>query len=334
MQINGPHPSIAPQRPLARPAAEPRDAVPATTVGASASTSDGGGAAGGSQIVDASTIMANWGTSNPLADLNVDGIVDAQDLALVLEGSGGTASGDASAWNAAAGGDLNGDGTVDAHDLALSLNGQAPATPTDASTDSSTEAWTTATGGDLNGDGTVDAHDLALSLNGQTPATPVDPWTATAGGDHNGDGTVDAQDLAAQLNGMAGGAAAADANPSPSIAKLVDLAFAARDGNGDGLLSAKDFGDTGDRLFRFLDLDGNGLAGREEVTKALGAQLDRARSLVPDLSEQAFAKRWLEALAGTRPTPNLGVLARVQQAFVRGDAAPAALPSSILSARA
>ena len=329
MQINGPHPSIAPQRPLLRPTTGPGEAVPAAKTDPATSNgsgTNGGTSAGGTQIVDASTIMANWGTSNPLADLNVDGIVDAQDLALVLEGSGGTASGDATAWNAATGGDLNGDGAVDAHDLALSLNGQGAATPTDP--------WTTAAGGDLNGDGAVDAQDLALSLNGQATATAVDPWTAATGGDHNGDGTVDAQDLAAQLNGMAAGAAANDTCAGPSIAKLVEVAFAARDGNGDGLLSAKDFGDAGERLFRFLDLDQNGVAGRDEVAKALGAQLDRARSLVPDLSEQAFAKRWLEALAGTRPTPNLGVIARVQQAFVRGDAAPTGLTSGILSARA
>jgi hypothetical protein len=97
---------------------------------------------------------------------------------------------------------------------------------------------------------------------------------------------------------------------------------------------AGDFGANGDRLFRFLDLDQSGTASRDEVAKALTAQLDRARSLLPDLSEQAFAKRWLEALAGTRPTPNLGVMARVQQAFLRGAASPQAMSPGILSARA
>jgi Ca2+-binding EF-hand superfamily protein len=78
------------------------------------------------QTVDANFIMQHWGSSNALADLNVDGIVDAQDLAMALHNaSEGGAAGDndsAAEWNALTGGDLNGDGIVDAQDLAIRLN--------------------------------------------------------------------------------------------------------------------------------------------------------------------------------------------------------------------
>jgi len=78
------------------------------------------------QTVDANFIMQHWGSSNALADLNVDGIVDAQDLAMALHtaSEGGTAGDNdsASEWNALTGGDLNGDGVVDAQDLAIRLN--------------------------------------------------------------------------------------------------------------------------------------------------------------------------------------------------------------------
>ena len=42
----------------------------------------------GQPPVDVNTILENWGTSNAIADLNVDGIVDAQDLGVVLAGWG------------------------------------------------------------------------------------------------------------------------------------------------------------------------------------------------------------------------------------------------------
>lgn len=88
--------------------------------------------AGNSQPpVDANTILENWGTSNAIADLNVDGIVDAQDLAMVLHaaqdapaGGGDDSPGDE--WSSLVGGDLNGDGTIDAMDLAMKLNAESP----------------------------------------------------------------------------------------------------------------------------------------------------------------------------------------------------------------
>lgn len=92
------------------------------------------------QIVDVNTILENWGSSNPLADLNVDGIVDAQDLAMVLnaaqdappgESGGGSNDSPGDEWSALTGGDLNGDGMVDAMDLAQSLNAISSASSTE-----------------------------------------------------------------------------------------------------------------------------------------------------------------------------------------------------------
>ena len=138
------------------------------------------------QTVDANFIMQHWGSSNALADLNVDGIVDAQDLAMALHNaSEGGAAGDndsAAEWNALTGGDLNGDGVVDAQDLAIRLNNDQNNAGGDGGTggdrDSASE-WNALTGGDLNGDGMVDAQDLAIRLNNDQN---------NAGGD--GDGEV------------------------------------------------------------------------------------------------------------------------------------------------
>jgi hypothetical protein len=150
--------------------------------------------------VDANTILQNWGTSNSLADLNVDGIVDAHDLAMVLNmqeggGDGGVAGVD-DGWSGVTG-DHNGDGAVDAQDLAISLN--------NAQGGSGDDGWSGVTGGDHNGDGAVDAQDLAISLNNAQGGSGDDGWSGVTGGDHNGDGAVDAQDLAISLNNAQGG---------------------------------------------------------------------------------------------------------------------------------
>lgn len=76
----------------------------------------------------AATVMQHWGTSNAEGDLNSDGIVDAQDLAMVLNAQNDSQSLVTQNWgaggeNASNGGDYNGDGTVDAMDLAMALNG-------------------------------------------------------------------------------------------------------------------------------------------------------------------------------------------------------------------
>jgi len=148
--------------------------------------------------VDANTILQNWGTSNSLADLNVDGIVDAHDLAMVLNMQEGTGGGDGGVagvddgWLGVTGGDHNGDGAVDAQDLAIALN--------NAQGGADGDGWSGVTGGDHNGDGAVDAQDLAIALNNAQGGADGDGWSGLTGGDLNGDGAVDAQDLAISLN--------------------------------------------------------------------------------------------------------------------------------------
>jgi|GEM_PF-3608958 len=197
--------------------------------------------AGNSQPpVDANTILENWGTSNAIADLNVDGIVDAQDLAMVLHaaqdapaGGGDDSPGDE--WSSLVGGDLNGDGTIDAIDLAMKLNAESPENG-GGGNDSPGDEWSSLVGGDLNGDGTIDAMDLAMKLNAESPEnagggndSPGDEWSSLVGGDLNGDGTIDAMDLAMKLNAESpengGGSndSPADDPTSPSIG-MVDAA--------------------------------------------------------------------------------------------------------------
>ena len=180
----------------------------------------------GQPPVDVNTILENWGTSNAIADLNVDGIVDAQDLAMVLQAAqdGGTAGGsnndnESEAWNTLVGGDLNGDGVVDAVDLAMKLNAESnggDGSNNDSNDDGSGEAWNTLVGGDLNGDGVVDAVDLAMKLNAESNGGDGsnndsnddgsgEAWNTLVGGDLNGDGVVDAVDLAMKLNAESNG---------------------------------------------------------------------------------------------------------------------------------
>ncbi len=161
--------------------------------------------------VDVNTILENWGTSNAVADLNVDGIVDAQDLAMALQvaqdapaGGGDDSPGDE--WSSLVGGDLNGDGAIDAMDLAMKLNAESPDNG-GGSNDSPGDGWSSLVGGDLNGDGAIDAMDLAVKLNGETGDSgggsndsAGDGWSSLVGGDLNGDGAIDAMDLAMKLN--------------------------------------------------------------------------------------------------------------------------------------
>lgn len=78
--------------------------------------------------VSANTIMQHWGTSNPEGDLNLDGIVDGQDLAIALNGPSDPQNTVLQNWGSTNSGqslegDYNGDGVVDAMDLAMALNG-------------------------------------------------------------------------------------------------------------------------------------------------------------------------------------------------------------------
>jgi hypothetical protein len=124
--------------------------------------SSGGAGGAGSLTVGCTTV------AECPADLNSDGQVNAQDIAILLGNFGGTGVGD-----------INADGAVGAQDLAALLSAFGPcaaAVPCPA---------------DLNGDGQVNAEDLAILLSN---------FGGTGVGDINGDGAVGAQDLAALLN--------------------------------------------------------------------------------------------------------------------------------------
>ena len=124
--------------------------------------SSGGAGGAGSLTVGCTTV------AECPADLNSDGQVNAQDIAILLGNFGGTGVGD-----------INADGAVGAQDLAALLSAFGPcaaAVPCPA---------------DLNGDGQVNAEDLAILLRN---------FGGTGVGDINGDGAVGAQDLAALLN--------------------------------------------------------------------------------------------------------------------------------------
>ncbi|MEY3026579.1 MAG: hypothetical protein RLZZ238_1476 [Planctomycetota bacterium] len=122
---------------LAAPQARPLprgDAAVGATMPPAASKDPGAGGNGvtfrdtEAPMVSIATIMQHWGTSNAEADLNTDGIVDAQDLAIALNAGTDPVNIVQQNWgqngqNAANGGDYNGDGVVNAMDLAMALNG-------------------------------------------------------------------------------------------------------------------------------------------------------------------------------------------------------------------
>jgi Ca2+-binding EF-hand superfamily protein len=253
-------------------------------------------------IVDVNTILENWGSANAIADLNVDGIVDAQDLAMVLSAAqdappdGGTGDSPEAAWNSLTGGDLNGDGVVDAVDLAIKLN-DAAGESSGGSNDSPEDPWNALTGGDLNGDGVIDAVDLAIKLNdaagessGGSNDSPEDPWNALTGGDLNGDGVIDAVDLAIKLNDAAG-AGSGGSNDGPGDGPGDEWgALTGGDHNGDGNIDAADLTQSlnaisnaasteqmiqglTDLIFQTFDTDGDGVLTESnfpDTTKAFG----------------------------------------------------------------
>ena len=184
MQINSASPfasfGAGAIRPGARPnaalagAVKPADTAPGPGVGPGITFRDG-------EVPNVSpeTIMQHWGTSNAEADLNTDGIVDGQDLAMALNGAQSAQNNVLGNWgasgeNAADGGDMNGDGVVNAVDLALSLNGgganrsaEAPADGASAASDDQlvtniVDAAFAAR--DVDGDGALVAKDFAGEL--------------------------------------------------------------------------------------------------------------------------------------------------------------------------
>ena len=203
MQINGSSLHAAPMRAIKhpQPAANAQlPFAPATATTPSETTSQASGILGGpaQQQVDVATVLAHWGTSNPLADLNVDGIVDASDLSLASSQQNSGTGSVLENWGQGGASDLNGDGTIDAQDLAQALSGQGDA--------AANAAWSNATGGDQDGNGSVNAQDLATMLNGQSlPAGGATPSplklveglveSAFASRDADQDGSVIASDF-------------------------------------------------------------------------------------------------------------------------------------------
>lgn len=153
MQINSPSLSSLTPRPLQRPA-NPVLSKPPTEP---ATTPPLGGPS--QQPISIATILEHWGTSNAIADLNTDGIVDAQDLALAQtqENTGNNAIN--SGWGQSGATDINGDGTTDANDLALMLSGPHTEPPSRAAVvESLVQAAFEARDGD--GSNTISASDF------------------------------------------------------------------------------------------------------------------------------------------------------------------------------
>ena len=317
-----------------------------------------GGAAGapitmrsgtGQPPVDVNTILENWGSSNAIADLNVDGIVDAQDLAMVLrssqdDGTSNDSGGDGGdAWTTLVGGDLNGDGVVDATDLAMKLNTESNGGGGGSNNDSSGDggdAWTTLVGGDLNGDGTVDATDLAMKLNTESngggdgsgndsSGDSSNNWNKSLDGELNSGATMNPADAARLLDEVAG-----ETNPGQMIERLTNLIMKSFDSDGDGVLAADNLPEGSKILSRF-DRDSSGVLERNELMKGLTEEFKRA-SEASDLAKPgAFARRWMETFSGMHPIPNYSSSNRLQELFLgRPDGQMSLQNQSILSAQA
>jgi Ca2+-binding EF-hand superfamily protein len=275
-----------------------------------------GGAAGGpitmrsgtgQPPVDVNTILENWGSSNAIADLNVDGIVDAQDLAMVLRssqdnGTNNDSGGDGGdAWTTLVGGDLNGDGAVDATDLAMKLNTES------------------------NGGGDGSSNDSS----GNSSNNSSNNWNKSLDGELNSGSTMNPADAARLLDEVAG-----ETNPGQMIERLTNLIMKSFDSDGDGVLAADNLPEGSKILSRF-DRDSSGVLERNELMKGLTEEFKRA-SEASDLSKPgAFARRWMETFSGMHPIPNYSSPTRLQELFLgRPDGQMSLQNQSILSAQA
>ena len=193
MQINSASPFASFGAGSIRPGMRPNAALAGAAKPAETAAGQGVGAGitfrdGEVPNVSPETIMQHWGTSNAEADLNTDGIVDGQDLAMALNGAQPAQNNVLGNWgasgeNATAGGDLNGDGVVNAVDLALSLNGtgenRSAQLPADGAAAPSDEQLVTnivdATfaARDVDGDGSLVAKDFVA--NGAAGDPAADP---------------------------------------------------------------------------------------------------------------------------------------------------------------
>lgn len=184
MQINGASLSASQFRPLSR------QNMPTAPTASAAGTKVPESPASGVTFRDTeapsaavSTIMQHWGTSNPEGDMNSDGIVDAQDLAMVLNAGNDPQTVVQQNWGqggsgAASNGDYNGDGVVDAMDLAMALNGgnepRSAAAPDAGSAEPTVEQLvgnivdTTFATRDSDADGVLLARDFASTTDAST----------------------------------------------------------------------------------------------------------------------------------------------------------------------
>lgn len=282
----------------------------------------------GQPPADPNLVLENWGSSNPFADLNTDGIVDAQDLALALntaqESPGGGGEDAPDAWTALTGGDLNNDGSIDAMDLAIKLNEQTPS----GGGEDSPDEWTALTGGDLNNDGVVDAMDLALKLNAQSPA---------GGGESaNNDGSSSREGIAPANALLESGSieiVLEDRKPEAVINRLSKLILQTLDQDGDQALTAADLNGNEKLVARF-DLNSSGAIEQDELVKGLREEFRQYRSANDGGGPAPFVKRWLETFSGMRPMPDYSAPMRLQELFAPQGRAGSPTSSGILSAKA
>ena len=130
----------------------------------------------GSTEIDIDAFMEAWGSNDATWDIDANGVVDGEDLGMLLATMQGADQGNADlkslldAWGSAdESWDLNGDGVVNGADLGLYLEYGAGGTPQNDAVQSITgfmEAWGTSDPAyDINGDGVVDGGDLGAFLS-------------------------------------------------------------------------------------------------------------------------------------------------------------------------
>ena len=210
------------------------------------------------------TIMSNWGTSNPDADLNGDGTVDSADLGIVLSG--------------------------------MPPAGDEGGTASDPTVDTIMSNWGTSNpDADLNGDGTVDSADLGIVLSGMPPAG--DGGTA---GDEDAPPAQRIAQIEASIAGLHD--ALGFESRGSSLAQMADIIVKALDGDGDGLLKPSDVPGN-PKLFHRFDSDGDLLLGKTELLEGLQREFAQYSSESGDPNLGPFAKRWLAAFQGLLPEP-------------------------------
>ena len=251
--------------------------------GAPTQSATGGGAQALPGQIDLQAFFAAWGTDSEQFDVTKDGVVDAQDLSVFLGAvtEKKTASPDQiiQNWGTPAGSaDLNGDGTVDAIDLAMSL-GDVQANPASQQNlaDAVQKAWGSNNSQyDLNGDGSVDGFDLAMALN--TPATPA---------------TLSAGDSGQLSSGATANGTEPPAEVAQAAAVVTDAVLGAKDGDGDGTLTANEL-KAGMAYVSSADVNNDASISREELQSKLASEFATAASTGADMKQ--VSAKWADAL--------------------------------------